>query len=244
MSRYARFEINLILFLGAALTTLSAAACGWWAMLPALLILMLVSFYRDPPRRPPRRANVLVAPADGRVIDVQRGLTDEDGQPMLRVRIFLSLFDVHVNRSPCLGRVLSVERRPGRFVSALRRDAGDVNESVLVTIAPHVPIPGPVRVRQIAGRLARRIVCAVAPRERLRLGQRIGMIKLGSQTELSAPDDPRWNIRVRPGQHLRAGETIVAELGDVAAPGDVAALGDVAKQGDASDAPGHARARQ
>jgi len=213
MARYARLEVNLILFTGAACVTISAAAFGWWAMLPAVLTLMLVSFYRDPARRPPRRGDVLLAPADGRVIDVRRGLTDEAGAPFLSIRIFLSLFDVHVNRAPCMGRVVDVQRRPGRFLSALHRDAADLNECALLTIAPHVPLPGPVYVRQVAGRFARRIVTAAAPGQRLRLGQRIGMIKLGSQTELRAPDDPRWRIRVQAGQHVRAGETILAELG-------------------------------
>ncbi|MBW7903979.1 MAG: phosphatidylserine decarboxylase [Phycisphaerae bacterium] len=212
MAPYARLEVNLILFGGAVLVVVTAALVGWWAMLPAICTLVLVSFYRDPPRRPMRRPNVLVAPADGRVVVLRREPAAEPRETTLRIDIFLSVFDVHVNRAPCGGRVIDVQHRPGRFISALRPAAAELNESNTLTIAPPAPLPGPIVVRQIAGRLARRIVCAVAPPQRVRIGQRIGMIKLGSRVELRAPQADRWQVHVRPGQHVRAGETVLAEL--------------------------------
>lgn len=214
MARYARFEVNLIAFSAALLTVLVGWSAGWWGLAPALLGTALLAFYRDPPRRGCRECDVLLAPADGRVVSVTRGFDDGDGSgPALRIVIFLSIFDVHVNRSPCAGRVLRVDYRPGRFLSALRAAAGSLNESNTITILPRPPLPGPVRVRQVAGALARRIVCAVRPEDTLSAGQRFGMIKLGSQTELRVPEDPRWCDVVQVGARVYAGRTVLARIG-------------------------------
>jgi phosphatidylserine decarboxylase len=213
MSRYARFEVNLIAFTAALLTVVVGWSAGWWGLLPALLGVALLAFYRDPPRRGCRDRNVLLSPADGRVISVTRNFEDDDGGgPVLRIVIFLSIFDVHVNRSPCAGHVARVDYRPGRFLSALRGAAGRLNESNTVTIIPRPPLPGPVKVRQIAGMLARRIVCAVGPQDALSPGQRFGMIKLGSQTELRVPEDPGWCEVVQVGARVYAGRTVLARL--------------------------------
>ncbi len=212
MSRYARLEVNLIAFMGAIFVVLVASLAGWWALVPALVALALLSFYRDPPRRVPRLPNILLAPADGRIILAESTQPDDAGPAHLRIVIFLSVFNVHINRSPCAGRVTRVDYRPGAFHNALRPQATDTNESNTIHIEPAAPLPGPVQVRQIAGVLARRIVCAVRPDDRLAAGQRYGMIKLGSQTELRLPADPRWRLCVRVGQRVRAGETILAEL--------------------------------
>jgi phosphatidylserine decarboxylase len=213
MTRYARFEVNLIAFAAALLTVVVGWSAGWWGLLPALLGVALLAFYRDPPRRGCRDRDVLLAPADGRVMSVTRSFEDGDGAgPALRIVIFLSVFDVHVNRSPCAGRVARVDYHPGRFLSALRAAADSVNESNTLTIIPQPPLPGPVTVRQIAGALARRIVCAVGPQDTLSAGQRFGMIKLGSQTELRVPEDPRWCEVVQAGARVYAGRTVLARL--------------------------------
>jgi len=207
---YARREAAAIVLLGGGLTVATGTLAGWWAVLPAALTVGLLAFYRDPPRRVPDEASLLVAPADGRVMFVRRNEAAPGGGPgTLRVGIFLSVLDVHVNRSPCAGRVLSVEYRPGRFHNALRAAATDQNECNTITLEPQPPLPGPVRVRQIAGLLARRIVCGVATGQRVRAGERVGMIKLGSQTELCVPDDERWVVLVRSGQHVRAGVSVL-----------------------------------
>jgi len=209
---YARTEIVAIAIVGGLLTVAATWFAQWWAIVPAAVALALLAFYRDPQRTPPAGDNLLLAPADGRVIRVERtaGSGASGGTGELRVVIFLSVFDVHVNRSPCAGRVREVQYRSGRFLSALKREATDANEYNLLTLDPAPPLPGPVYVRQIAGVLARRVVCAVRAGEELAAGQRIGMIKLGSQTEVRAPDDPRWIVNVGVGDNVKGGLTVLA----------------------------------
>ncbi len=212
MTRYARLEVNLIAFFGALATVLTAWLAGLWAIAPVALTLGMLSFYRDPPRRVPKGDDHLLAPADGRIIGVDRGFTAAGGKPRLRIAIFLSVLDVHVNRAPCAGRVLRIEHRAGQFLNALRSDATDRNERNDLELDPDPPLPGPIVVRQIAGLLARRIVCAAAVGQNLAAGERFGMIKLGSQTMLIAPEDPRWEVCVQVGQRVAGGTTILARL--------------------------------
>jgi phosphatidylserine decarboxylase len=214
MSPYARLEIALTLLIGAVATVAAGWLFGWWAVLPGVLALALLSFYRDPPRRVPTGDNLLLAPADGRIIKIERDCRVGDGDRReLTIVIFLSVLDVHINRSPCAGTVSGIEYSPGRFLNALRSEATLRNESNLVTIVPRPPLPGPVHVRQIAGVLARRIVCTLKPGDEVSAGQRFGMIKLGSQTEIRVPKDPRWELLVHEGDHVKAGHTILARLG-------------------------------
>ncbi|MBN2447097.1 MAG: phosphatidylserine decarboxylase family protein [Phycisphaerae bacterium] len=213
MTRYALPEIILITLLGAAISAGVAAIGGWWWLVPAVLTLALLSFYRDPPRRVPDEVNILLAPADGKIVTIAPEEDSADGK-RLRIMIFLSVLNVHVNRSPCAGRVKGVDYRPGRFLNALNPEADHVNESNSLTLDPAAPLPGPMMVRQIAGVLARRIVCAVGPGAELARGQRYGMIKLGSRTELVVPADPRWEVVVHLGQRVRAGVTILARYRD------------------------------
>ncbi len=209
---YARTEITLTVLLGAAATVVVAWLFGWWALLPAILTLALLSFYRHPHRRIPA-GPYLLAPADGRVVAVQRNFTDADGDaPSLRIMIFLAVYNVHVNRSPCAGRVAQVSYKPGQFLNALNADADTCNECNTVLIEPQPPLPGPVRIRQIAGVLARRIVCAIQVGDQLAAGQPLGMIKLGSRTELRAAEHPGWEVLVGVGARVRAGETVLARF--------------------------------
>ncbi|MBI5863131.1 MAG: phosphatidylserine decarboxylase family protein [Planctomycetes bacterium] len=213
MAPYARTEVLLTLLIGGVLTALAGYGFGWWALVPALPTLFLLSFYRDPPRRIPSGDRLLLSPADGRIMSVERGYRGpEGGGPELRICIFLSVFNVHVNRSPCAGRVAEVIYREGLFLNALKPEATLRNENSLLVIEPDAPIPGPVRVRQIAGLLAKRIVCAAKPGDVLAAGQRFGMIKLGSQTEIRVPDQEGWGVRVKAGDVVHGGTTVLAEL--------------------------------
>src|SRR5439155_1812299 len=127
-------------------------------------------------------------------MSIERGWTPpEGGAPELRICIFLSVANVHVNRAPCAGRVRDVKYTPGQFLDARTAEATRRNENSLLTLDPLAPLPGPVCVRQIAGLLAKRIVCTHKPGDAVAAGERFGMIKLGSQTEIRVPDDPRWN---------------------------------------------------
>ena len=210
---YARTEITLIVAIGGLATAVVAYFLGWWALVPAVLALAVLAFYRNPPRRSPTGDNLILAPADGKIVEITRAADSEDGQ-RLRIMIFLSVLDVHVNRSPCAGRVTQVDYKPGEFLNALRPEADARNESNTLVIEPRAPLPGRISVRQIAGVLARRIVCTARVGDELAGGQRFGMIKLGSRTEVCLPEDSHWQVCVAVGDKVRAGRTILARLGD------------------------------
>jgi phosphatidylserine decarboxylase len=217
---YAPKEIALTVLIGVAVTAASAFFFGWWAILPAVITLALLSFYRDPPRRVPVGEGLVLAPADGRIVAIERDLPGPDGQGRwLRIMTFLAVYNVHVNRSPCAGRISGLAYRPGKFVNALRNDADTCNECNTVTLTPGAPLPGPVYVRQIAGVLARRIVCAVKEGQEVAAGERIGMIKLGSRTELRLPESEDWQVLAQVGQRVAAGKTVLVQMRSAAAVG-------------------------
>jgi phosphatidylserine decarboxylase len=193
-------------------------APGAWALLalvPALLLVWLLAFFRDPERPIPSGQHLMVSPADGMVSDITELPRFEllDG-PALRIGIFLSVFNVHINRSPCDGRVIRVIYKKGKFINAMSHArASDENESNTIVIAgPDGEKPIAV-VKQIVGLIARRIVCTAAEGQALARGQRIGMIKFGSRTELYIPMRLTPQARVRVGQKVRGGADVVVMLG-------------------------------
>ncbi|MCH8806310.1 MAG: phosphatidylserine decarboxylase family protein [Planctomycetes bacterium] len=195
------------------MTAVVAWLVGVWAVLPAVLALALLSFYRDPPRRIPPGDDLLVSPADGKVTEVVRHERGKDGpSEQWRVCIFLSVANVHLNRSPCAGRVADVTYTPGKFINALNPAAVRVNENSVLTLEPTPPIPGPIRIRQVSGALARRIVCEAKPGDELTTGERFGMIKLGSRTEIVVPEHACWEVVVKVGDSVRGGSTVLARL--------------------------------
>ena len=213
MSPYAKLEVALIILIGGAVTAVAAWLFGAWAVLPAVLALALLSFYRDPPRRIPPGDDLLVSPADGKVTEVVRHERGKDGpSEQWRVCIFLSVANVHLNRSPCAGRVADVTYTPGKFINALNPAAVRVNENSVLTLEPTPPIPGPIRIRQVSGALARRIVCEAKPGDELTTGERFGMIKLGSRTEIVVPEHACWEVVVKVGDSVRGGSTVLARL--------------------------------
>lgn len=171
----------------------------WFAIPLALLGLFSLFFFRDPERPIPDDEALVLSPADGRVMAVA---DDPEG---VVITIFLSVLDVHVNRVPVAGRVISVTHRPGRFLAAFRPEAAEVNERTdLVLETP----PGRVTVSQIAGFIARRIVVRVRPGDRLAAGDRYGLIRFGSCTQLVLP--PGATPLVRVGDRVRGGSSVVA----------------------------------
>ncbi len=189
-----------------------ALALGWSGWLAASVLCLAVGgfmafFFRDPERTAPVTAGAIVAPADGRVLDVRQRLDDRFVGPAQQVSIFLSPFDVHVNRAPVGGLVVDVEYRPGAFLPAYRADSSERNERASIAIQGET---ARVVVRQIAGVLARRIVCRVRPGDKLSTGERFGMIKFGSRAEVVVPASVR--LSVREGDRVRAGETILGVI--------------------------------
>jgi len=210
---------------------LVAAGLGLWLLYAPLALLVvpfwlwLIAFFRDPNRPLPADPNAILSPADGTVSDITT--IDHDpllGGPAVRVGIFLSVFNVHVNRSPCDGVVVTTQYRPGKFINAMRHDeASAQNESNTIVITD-VETKKPVAVvRQIVGLIARRIVCTVAPGDQLSRGQRIGMIKFGSRTELYLPLwlNPRVDVKI--GQSVRGAADVVATINAPAGGGVSAA---------------------
>lgn len=195
--------------LGAAILLLIGARSAesgtlWWiGVLLMLAAAFCAFFFRDPTRRLPDEEDVLVAPADGRVTDVALDKGDPGGK---RVSIFLSLFDVHINRSPTAGQVVAVRYRDGDFKAAFRRDAAERNERNELELTT---ARGTIRIRQIAGVVARRIVCRARVGDRLGVGERFGLIRFGSRTDLLLP--PGVSIRVRRGDHVRGGATVIGK---------------------------------
>jgi len=180
------------------------------AAVPILGLMFTLSFFRDPIRRPPPGEETLVAPADGRVTDV----TDippghELDEPSVRVGIFLSVFDVHVNRTPCAGVVKATRYTPGEFLDARNPECARRNERNDIVIE-RPAAKDRVVVRQISGAIARRIVCACRENDVLEKGQRVGMIKFGSRTELYVPSRSLAEVTVKVGDRVKGGETIVA----------------------------------
>lgn len=170
-------------------------------------------FFRHPPRTPPTRPGLVVAPADGLVCLVDTAplpaeLGGSDGTPVPRISIFLSLLDAHVQRVPVGGEVLAVEHRPGSFHSADLAAASEDNERNSVLI--RTPEGHEVAVVQIAGLIARRIVCDLQVGDRVEIGQTYGLIRFGSRLDTYLP--PGSEILIEPGQRALAGETVLARL--------------------------------
>lgn len=184
----------------------------WWlglwplAIAFGLLAAFMAFFFRDPTRKPPTEANVVVSPADGRVTRVSVLEEANESSPTL-VSIFLSPLDVHINRSPIAGEITSVSYMRGKFLIATDEKASLVNEQNVLTIKGDTIT---VVCKQIAGILARRIVCWKQAGECVALGERIGLIKFSSRTDLVLP--PNVEVLVTVGARVRGGTTIIGRI--------------------------------
>lgn len=189
----------------AALLALVTFAMGWkWAGLAfTLFALAFVGFFRDPERIPPEGEDLILSPADGRVVGIR-----QSGEEGTQVSIFLSPFDVHVNRAPVKGKVEDVRYQKGRFFAAYKDEASRSNEQNSLRVVD--PKGRSLRVVQIAGVLARRIICYVKRGDGLERGQRLGLIMFGSRVDLFLP--PGSKIDVVEGQKVRGGETILGRF--------------------------------
>lgn len=184
----------------------------WWylAWIPAVPLILVVWFFRDPPRTIPEGPGLLVSPADGKVSEITKIEYDPFiGGPAVRIGIFLSIFNVHLNRVPTKCRVISIRYSPGKFLNALDPESAIQNEYIWIGVQDAEPPYRPMIVRPIAGAIARRIVCPLRPGDQLERGGKVGMIKLGSRTELIVPDEPSLKIEVAVGQKVKAGSSIM-----------------------------------
>jgi phosphatidylserine decarboxylase len=181
----------------------------WLAIVPVVFFVWLVSFFRDPKRTIPDGPNLIIAPADGLVTDITPlAHYDYLNGPAIRVGIFLSIFNVHINRAPLSGRVLDTHYQPGKFLNAQRPESSDENEFMWIGFET---LDSPTRrfaVRQISGMLARKIVCILQPGSTITRGEKFGMIKLGSRTELIVPADA-VQIHIRVGDKVKAGSDVL-----------------------------------
>jgi phosphatidylserine decarboxylase len=176
------------------------------------LLVWVVSFFRDPKRKIPEDPALLLSPADGRISDIEEVREPLlGGEPVLRIGIFLSIFNVHINRMPCAVRVRSVLYKPGKFLNALHGiQAGKLNESNNLLLERIQSPEDLLLVRQISGAIARRIVCEAKENQTFTAGQPFGMIKFGSRTELYVPASPKLRVLVKIGDKVKAGQTPLA----------------------------------
>jgi phosphatidylserine decarboxylase len=193
---------------------------GWfaspaWAIIPLLLAVFFLQFFRDPERVIPDTAGAVVSPGDGKVTDVS--FVSVGGEKHARISIFLSVFDVHVNRSPVAGVVREIRYQRGKYLNAMNQASAELNEQNIVTVEGDGQV---VVFKQIAGLLARRIVFHPRVGDRLERGQRVGLIKFGSRVDVLL--DASAALQVKVGDRVRGGASILAYLqpkGELASAG-------------------------
>jgi phosphatidylserine decarboxylase len=208
LTGYGLREILAITALCTGLAVILVWAYTPLIALPVLIWVALLAFFRDPERACGGAPHELLSPADGTVADVEEvpSAVFLNG-PALRVGIFMSILDVHVNRSPCAGRVAYVKHHPGKHHDARSRECELENEHNFVGL--ETPPGQKILVNQIAGMVARRIVCEAAVGTELARGERFGMVKFGSRLELYVPLSAKPESRVQVGQKVRAGEDVL-----------------------------------
>jgi phosphatidylserine decarboxylase len=182
-----------------------ATGAWYWSIVPVLLAAFFLWFFRDPQRKIPKGDGLVVSPADGVVTETARIETPEG--PRQRISIFLNVFDVHVNRSPIAGEITAVRYQTGKFLNAMNQECAERNEQNIVTVHGEGM---EIVFKQIAGLIARRIVFNYGEGDRVERGQRVGLIKFGSRTDVILPGEAE--IRVKTGQRVKGGSSIIAEM--------------------------------
>jgi phosphatidylserine decarboxylase len=193
---------------------LGAAAVTWllgwgWAVPFYVLAVFCLNFFRDPERQVPL-GSVAVSPADGKVVGLR-----EDDAGGCRISIFLNIFDVHVNRTPIPGKITAIEYKRGEFLNASRAEASSANEQNVMTVEGVIGGRSTkVVFSQIAGLIARRIICYKKIGDSLAPAERVGLIKFGSRVDVFF--GPEWHVTVRAGSRVKAGSSVIARLGEAA----------------------------
>ena len=214
LSKHAKLECITIAAIGFMLSVAVVLIHLWWLtilIVPATFALLL--FFRDPDRRTPTQRGVMVAPSEGRISSIHEveHFAPLDG-PAVCIRIFMSVLDVHINYSPYHTAVESITHTPGEHLNTLKPESAEDNESnLLVLVHPNRQYKM-AAVRQVAGMLARTIVCHVHEDQVIQRGERIGLIKLGSTTELYILKDLSPRLQVKEGQRVIGGLTVLAQI--------------------------------
>lgn len=213
LTRYGTRELVVGTLVLGGLCAVAVWLFPWAGIVPAALWVLLVNFFRDPERVPPEGEDRLVSPADGCVADIE---TVQEAEFLhaeaLRIGIFMSVLNVHVNRAPLAGRVAWRAYRPGKFRNAMGAEATRENECAFVGLER--PDGSRILVRQIAGLVARRIVTDCAVGDELKRGQRFGMVKFGSRLEVYVPAAVPFRPTVAVGEHVKAGESVLGEIAE------------------------------
>lgn len=204
----------IILVLMAVVAVLSSAMPLWavWTAEAVLftVLLWVLSFFRDPYRRVPTGSDILLAPADGVVTDIETVEAEQNslGVKALRIGIFLNIFNVHINRMPCAAKIEKITYKKGRYKNAMNPESARVNESNDILMRRLDEPKETLLVRQISGAIARRIVCVAKAGQDFSGGQKFGMIKFGSRTELYLPAGENAECLVGTGRKVKAGVTV------------------------------------
>ncbi|HJO94324.1 MAG TPA: phosphatidylserine decarboxylase [Victivallales bacterium] len=188
------------------------------AFIVFIIWVAIAAFFRSPIRIIPENSELLISPADGLVKDIE--VLDDcdyssyfDNKPVLRIGIFLSVLNVHLNRAPCDLKVIDIIYKKGKYYDARDDRAGKENESnIIIGEANAANISFPIGIRQVSGAIARRIVCATQISDSLKKGEKYGMIKFGSRTEVYLPYNDEIKISVNVGDKITAGTSIIAEI--------------------------------
>lgn len=208
MFQFAKEGYPFILFFS-ALTILSVVfRIHWLTTIFLILTLFMFYFFRDPERVTVPDKNAFYTPADGKIIVITEAEEDEMlHEKALKISVFMSPLNVHVNRAPCDGVVKEVKHFPGKFLSAFKEEASKANEHITMLLESE---HGKIVVKQIAGYVARRAVCRVKPGDTLAQGQRYGIIKFSSRLDIFLPLNTK--VKVKLGDKVKAGETVLGEV--------------------------------
>lgn len=214
LTRYG-FREWMIITLAAAVPAAAGVLMGWWwlAVAAGIVWCALASFFRDPLFRKPATADPrdFVSPADG-LVSAVLSVPDHvaTGCPATIIRIYLSVLDVHINRAPCDSTVIDTLHTPGKYLDVRIEESAQVNESLVMRLRSTNGLA--LGVKQISGKIARHIVCPATPAQQLARGERYGMIKFGSTTELIVPTSEVERVLVTKGARVRGGVTILVRM--------------------------------
>lgn len=196
------------LFIAVLLAVVASYFCAWWSIPLWIIALFVLQFFRDPARVIPINPKAVLSPADGRIVVVEKTPDPFSGEETLKISVFMNVFNVHSNRMPVDGTITQVQYSPGKFINADLDKASTENERNAVAIA--TPDGANVTCVQVAGLIARRILCYVKPGDVMKRGQRYGFIRFGSRVDVYLPVSATPKVTV--GDKVSATETILAEL--------------------------------